>query len=160
MSFMATPPPQHSWDKQPPAEKITNDGFFPDIDPADVRDTVRINGTVTELRLVESIQNAMAAINRELKDWRFEQQSIGYGDLSEVPADKVGESSVLLGHYRRAVYFLVNADLIERYRDFDTTAAGNKRAEDLDHAIIESRRDARWAVLDIMGRPHLTVELI
>jgi len=67
---------------------------------------------------------------------------------------------VLIHHYRRAVYQLTNADLIERYRDFDTTAAGEKRAQDLDGAIEESRRNARWAVLDILGLPHLTVELI
>lgn len=160
MSFIATPAPRHSTVTAEPAPSLTNDGFFPDVEPADVRNTMRVNGTVTEQRLVESIRDAMAATNRELAQWRIRQLALGYPKLADVPACAVEGASVLLHHYRRAVYQLVNADLIERYRDFDTTAAGNKRAEDLDSTIDESRRNARWAVLDILGRPHLTVELI
>jgi len=160
MSFIATPPPQHTWVEVEPAHEIPNDGFFPSVDPADVRNTIRINGTVTEERLVESIRDAIAAINRELSAWRNTQVDQGYATLDAVPAAQVGNISVLLQHYCRAVYQLTNADLIERYRDFDTTAAGEKSAQDLDSAIEESRRNARWAVLDILGLPHLTVELI
>lgn len=160
MSFIATPAPRHSTAPTAPAQGLVNDGFFPDVEPADVRNTMRVNGTVTEQRLVESIRDAMAATNRELAQWRSQQLTLGHLTLGDVPAAQVEGSSVLLHHYRRAVYQLVNADLIERYRDFDTTAAGNRRAEDLDSTIDESRRNARWAVLDILGRTHLTVELI
>jgi len=160
MSFIATPPPQHTWAEPEPAHEIPNDGFFPSVDPADVRNTIRINGTVTEQRLVESVHDAIAAVNRELSAWRVAQIDQGCATLDAVPAAQVGGISVLIHHYRRAVYQLANADLIERYRDFDTTAAGEKRAQELDSAIEESRRNARWAVLDILGLPHLTVELI
>lgn len=160
MSFIATPPPQHTWTEPEPAQPIVNDGFFPDIDPADVRDTIRINGTVTEQRLVEAIRDAVAAVNRELASWRADQVAAGHIKIDDIPAGQVAGESVLLHHYLRAVYQLTNADLVERYRDFDTTAAGNKHAQDLDSSIDESRRNARWAVLDILGQPHLTVELI
>lgn len=160
MSFIATPPPQHAWDEPKPAGSIKNDGFFPDIDPAHVRDTIRVNGTVTEQRLVESISNAMASINRELAEWKLAKQALGHGKLDDVPAAQIDEVSVLQHHYLRAVYQTVNADLVERYRDFDTTAAGDRRAQDMDTTIDDSRRNARWAVADILGRPRLTAELI
>lgn len=160
MSFIATPPPHHAWDPQPSAEKINNDGFFPDIDPADVRSTIRINGTVTEQRLVESIRAAMSSINRELAPWRQEQVSAGHQTLNDVPDRQVAGESVLHGHYLRAVYQTVHADLAERYRDFDTTASGERRAQDLDTTIDDARRNARWAVSDILGRTRLTAELI
>lgn len=160
MSFIATPPPQHSWAESPVANTILNDGWFPDVDSAAVRDTVRLNGTVTEIRLVESITAAIAGTNRELQAWRDNQMAAGHASLAAVPAQQAGGESVLLGYYRRAVYHAARADLLERYRDFDTTAAGDQLADELAGAIDEARRNSRWAVLDILGKPHLTVELI
>jgi len=64
MSFIATPPPQHTWAEPEPAHEIPNDGFFPSVDPVDVRNTIRINGTVTEARLIESVHDAIATVNR------------------------------------------------------------------------------------------------
>lgn len=160
MSFMATTEPQHSWVESQDPALVANDGWFPDLDLSDVRQTIRLNGTVTTERLLESVRTAMALVNRELQAWKLLQLDSGRESLQEVPAARVGGASVLEGHYKRAVYHTVRADLTERYRDFDTTGAGDKLAEDLADTITDARRNARWACLDIMGRPHLTVELI
>ncbi len=66
-------------------------------------------------------------------------------------------------HYRRAVYSMAKADLIERYRDIDSTASSltdKKSMEWMNDAPSEQRRNAHWAVADILGRTHATVELI
>ncbi|MCO1344221.1 head completion/stabilization protein [Burkholderia multivorans] len=55
---------------------------------------------------------------------------------------------------------LAKATLIERYRDYDTTGDGARRADELEPQSDELRRDARWAISDIVGRPRVTVELI
>lgn len=45
---------------------IKNVFFFPDIRPADVRDVMRIEGTITAPRLRLAIKSALAEVNAEL----------------------------------------------------------------------------------------------
>ena len=139
---------------------VKNDGWFPDIDLQDLRDAMRLDGTVTEPRLKQAVVDAILHVNRELEDWQAEQQAAGRESLENVPAKTINEESVLLAYYRRAVYSRAKADLIERYRDYDTTSEGDKKAEQLGESIDEQRRNAHWAIADITGRRHLTVELI
>ncbi|WP_269086132.1 head completion/stabilization protein [Pseudomonas citronellolis] len=47
--------------------------------------------------------------------------------LADVPADQLDGESVLLQHYRRAVYCLAKATLIERYRDTTRPATAPPR---------------------------------
>lgn len=150
MSFMATPDPTHNSLADAPSV-IIEQAWWPDIDCDDARSVLRLNGTVTDARLVESLGNATYSINHELRSWAQLQV-----DLE--PAELVDKKSIHL--YRRAVYFYAKAELTERYRDFDTTGAGERRAEKLDDAIDESRRIVRWAISDILGRPRLTVEAL
>jgi len=62
--------------------------------------------------------------------------------------------------YRRAVYASAQAELIERYRDVDTTHAGHVRADTLDPTIDDYRRNVRYAIRDMLGRPRADVELL
>lgn len=139
---------------------IGNDGWFPNIDPVALRAAIRLDGTVTEERLRHAIVNAITSVNGELYEWQYQQRDAGITTLDGVPSVQLGGSSRLRWLYLRAIYSTVKADLNERYRDFDSTAAGQQRADDLDPSIDEQRRNARWAIRDILGRPHSTVELI
>lgn len=139
---------------------LRNSGFFPDIDLKVLRDTVRLDNTVTEARIDHSAVSAMASVNRELRDWRVEQQAAGYRNLEAVPAEHIDGTSELVTLYLRAVYSLVEATIRERYRDFDTTADGHKHADAQESPIDDLKRDARWAIRDLLGRTHTTVELI
>ena len=139
---------------------IKNDGWFPDIKLEDVRDELRLDGTVTVERLKPAVIAAIIHVNKELSLFKQSKQLLGVADLSGVEADKVNDESVLVADYRRAVFCTVKADLIERFRDFDSTAEGNKKVELLVDSAGEQRRNAQWAIQNIKGEPHMTVELI
>lgn len=140
--------------------RITNNAFFPDIELAALQDAMRLDGTVTEPRLRAAAIEAVISVNGELQGLRLEQQALGRATLADVPAEVVAGESVQIHRYRRAVYCLAKANLIERYRDFDSTHDGHKRADELESPIDDLRRDARWAIRDILGRSRSTVELI
>lgn len=148
MSFAsATPVPRYPLATEPEiTEVITGDGWWPDVDSRIARIVIRLNGTVTLARLVESLENAIQDIQSQLAEWKALQT----GDLG--PKEK--------GLYLRAVYFTAKADLTERYRDFDTTGDGERRVEDLVDAVDDARRNVRWAISDILGRPRITVEAL
>lgn len=167
MSFMALPPsPQPAAAPAPPAPTagvIENDGWFPDITLVDMRDAMRLDGTVTDARLVIAVVDAILNVNRELAQWQGQHAQAGIATLADVPATRINRESRLLAQYRRAVYSTAKADLIERYRDYDSTATSltdKKSMEWLDEAPGAQRRNAQWAIADIVGRSHLTVELI
>lgn len=155
MSFIAT-----GDSSAPDEEAITNDGFFPDIDPVDARLVLRLDGTVTHERLLHSLIDAIASVNGELAKYKAAQTAAGYATLDEVPADQLNDISIKVHRYQRAVYALTKANLSERYRDFDSTNAGNKKADQMETPIDDLRRDARWAISDILGIGRNTVELI
>jgi hypothetical protein len=154
MSFIAVPP-------TPAAEQaIENDGFFPAIDPTTMRPQMRIDGTVTAERLREALIAAILAVNADLAVWRDVQLAAGYTTLEAVPAWAIAGISANMHRYLRAVRCLAGANLTERYRDHDSTNDGHLQADRLDLTVDDLRRDARWAVRDILGAGRSTVELI
>ncbi|SFU01412.1 head completion/stabilization protein [Halomonas saccharevitans] len=141
-------------------ETLENNGFWPAITPADFREATRLDGTVTAPRLVQALQVAMADVNRQLADWQAKRQDGGAATLGDViaPIWALPNHYALL--YRRAVYATAHASLLERYRDVSATNESDERGEAKDEAADDLRRDARWAVAEIEGRDHTTVELI
>lgn len=139
---------------------VANTGFWPDISMQTLRDAMRIDNTVTDGRLLGAVTEAIASVNAELADWRRQQQAQGYRDAGQVPAEQIDGSSILLQRYLRAVGCRTKATLVERYRDFDTATAGDRRADRLEQDIDDLRRDAAWAISDISGRARTTVDLI
>jgi hypothetical protein len=143
-----------------PSTTLENDGWFPDIELAALREETRLDGTVTDTRLRAAALDAMASCNAELGSWQASQVAAGHSDLASVPAPKLGGVSTHVIRYRRAVFNLVRADLTEQYRGYDSTKSGGQAAEALEETICEARRNVRIALADIRGIRRTTVELI
>lgn len=141
-------------------QKITSDAFWPEVDPVAVRASHRIDGSITTERLHDVLIESIATVNSELSEYRAARLLEGVAKLADVQAEKVDNTSVKVHRYLRAVGSLAKALLQERYRDMDTTAAGNKKADQLENPIDDLRRDYRWAVSDILGIGRTVVELI
>lgn len=155
MSFVTTSPPA------PQAEtEIVSSAFWPRIDPAQIREAQRIDSTITAERLRGALIEAIAGVNVELSAWRALRQAEGINSLAEVVADEIDEESIHVHRYRRAVGCIAKANLLERYRDIDTTARGDRKADAMESPIDDLRRDARWAIADILGTGRSVVELI
>lgn len=155
MSFVVTTP------ATPEVEPPINPGpFWPEVDPAEIRAAQRIDGTVTAERLNAELIEAIASVNGELAAWRETQQAAGHDTLAEIPAAEINSASINVHRYLRAVGCLAKAGLTERHPDFDATGKGERKADALDGTIDDLRRDARWAIADILGVRRTTVELI
>ncbi|WP_285430030.1 head completion/stabilization protein [Pseudomonas sp. fls2-241-R2A-110] len=143
-----------------PAGHINTDVFWPSINLDDVRGTLRIDASVTAIRLETATISAAISVNREFAEWRRTKQAEGYPTLADVPADQVEGVSHYIHLYRRAIYAATGAEICERYRSYDSTNSGHQNADDLTPSIDELRRDQRWAVRDFLGLGRTTVELI
>ncbi|VFB08895.1 phage P2 capsid completion gpL-like protein [Aeromonas salmonicida] len=152
--FIATAP------TAPDEGEITSSPFWPAISLPDLRETVRLDGTVTTARLTHAVVDAITSVNRDLADWRIARQAEGHTTLAAVPSDVINNESVHLHSYRRAVYAMTRANLLERYTDYSATGDGVKGADAKIVSSDDLYRDARFAIRDILGTTHNTVELI
>ncbi|AOB29914.1 hypothetical protein AKI39_03235 [Bordetella sp. H567] len=158
MPFLASAPPTN----EPSAATITNDGWWPDFDLATARQTMRLDGTVTDERLHHALAGAILEVNMDgpVQAWATARAAEGKTKLEDVSAPQVDGVSRLVYLYRRAIYSFATADLIERYVDYDTTASGIKRSELQQCSPDEHRRNGRWAARQLVGASRSTVELI
>lgn len=139
---------------------LVNDGWFPNLSLAAIRDVTRMDGTVTPARLRDVTRYAVSSVNRQLHAFKAKHVEGGAANLAAVDPAEIDGQNRLVMLYERAVASLVKAELIERYRDLDVTDSGQRRAAEMDPAAGESRRNSSWAVRDILGLPHTVVELI
>jgi hypothetical protein len=140
--------------------EISSSPFWPAISLPDLRETVRIDGTVTTARLKHAVIDAITSVNRDLADWRSARQAEGHATLAEVTAETIDGHSIHEHSYRRAVYAMTRANLLERYTDYSATGDGVKGADAKVISSDDLYRDARFAIRDILGTTHNTVELI
>ncbi len=159
-SFVAMPSAAAAAQPAMPSETIANDGFFPDVDPAAVREAARVPTNITEARLRVAILGAIMTAEIDLRVFAAASIAAGYAKLADLPAPQLDGESVQVIRYLRAIALYAKAELIERYRDFDMTGAGNAQADDLTPSIGELRRDALHSVRDILGKSRTTIDLI
>lgn len=136
---------------------IKNTAFFPDVDPKRMRDEMRLEQTVTPVRLRRAIKTAMAETNAELAEWRDLQLAAGYPRLEDVPTDELDGESVRVFHYFNAVCSMTTATLYEKYRGVDASAKGDKKADSIEETIDEMWRDMRWSVARIQDKARCIV---
>lgn len=139
---------------------LTNDDFWPDIDAAHLRERQRIGGNVSAPRLEEAAVAAMISVNRELRPLKLRYMAQGHDTLEAVPADQIQGESALVHTYRRAIYSTASAEIAERYRTYSATNTGTAKGEEEEQSADDYRRDARFAIRDLLGISRTTVELL
>lgn len=156
MTFVARPPAA-----LPQAEVLfINDGFFPDIDLAVLREEARITTSITGPRLRAAVKGAVITAALDLRLLKVSAIAAGYLRLADINAERIDGESMAVISYLRAIAFFAKAELIERHRDFDTTAAGGSQADELSPTIADLRRDGLHCLRDLLGRNRTTVEMI
>lgn len=156
MSFVASNGPS----TQATNITITNASFFPNLVLEEFRTAMKVDAVATPERALHALRAAVIEVNNRLSRWLTEQINQGFNSITEIPAkpSEIEDQNKFL--YLRAVWSLAKANLIERYRDYDTTKAGQEKAEALNESADDYRRDAAWAINDLVGASRSTVELI
>ncbi|UVD96648.1 head completion/stabilization protein [Pectobacterium parvum] len=136
---------------------IENTFFWPDVEPGTLRTLMRLENTVTPERLRHAALTAISEVNAELFEYRREQIPLGFTTLADVPAEKIDGQSEKHHHYLRAVSAITTATLYERYRGYDASAKGDRKADALDGTIDELWRDARWSISQLQDKPRCII---
>lgn len=141
-------------------DTVSFDGWYPDLSLRGARQSLRIPTDITDTRLRDALTAAMLEIADDLAPWREVQDMTGFARLADCDDRVVAGENRLVILWRRAVHTLAAADLAEIQHGPDSSAQGADRAAALDMTAAELRRNSRWAVRDMLGIPHTTIELI
>lgn len=146
----------------PTEATIAGGNFWPDIEPSHFRAAMRLDGTITPKRLRAELISAIQTVQILLSLWKVEQQAVNATPFdATAPAAEVIDGKTITHHsYLRAIYCYAAANLQERYRAFDNTAEGKRRADALEPAIDDLRRDAYHAIADITGKQRCVIDLV
>lgn len=136
---------------------IENTFFWPAVEPGTLRTLMRLENTVTPERLRHAALTAISEVNAELFEYRREQIPLGFTTLADVPAERLDGQSEKHHHYLRAVSAITTATLYERYRGYDASAKGDRKADALDGTIDELWRDARWSISQLQDKPRCII---
>ena len=119
---------------------VGNIPFFPDISLNALRASVRIDQVIENGQLQHIVEQALIVINDKLAAWVDEQILAGVESLASIPSTGYAVSrEVRL--YLQAVYQQAKYDLLENYRDYDSSHQGHENADNmqgrLDHCLIQ-----------------------
>ena len=134
---------------------IESDPFYPGIDLDHIREIVRIDSAVTNERLQQAIIEEVLDTNRLLVSLKAKA-----GALSELSTTQINDQPDTDFLYLSAVANGVAAKLNENYRNYDSSNAGAKKAEQAECTVDDYRRNKQWAIQHLLGQNHTVVELI
>ena len=149
-----TAAPAKTLDKQ----SIDSGEFWPVIDLDDLRQTMRIDTTITPDRLFDTAVNAVAYVNDQLKG--INNISMLAQHISQTDPRRINGEPLANIRYRRAVYSYTKALLLEIYNDYDSTGKTAARSDAKQETAEDYRREGHHAIAELLKKPRIDCELI
>lgn len=141
--------------------EIKNDGWWPDFIVGDFQGRYRLPPEYAETLLVDGLQIGMAWANRQLAEWKAARKAEGHADLDAVPCeDRLGDASLNLVYYRRAVYSHAKGYLLQQYPTVNRRPEANNEARESEDTESKFYEYAQQAIADFLGVCRVTAVLI
>lgn len=147
----------------PPArDNVPNSPWWPAVSFADYRAASRIDRTASDEQAWHALREAVGSVNSQLVGWLGNQIALNPAikALEDIPPPDHQATDYYCNRYLRAIYSYADALLAEAYRDFDSSAEGDRRADAMEGRIDAYRRESQYAVADITGVARRRVELL
>lgn len=154
--LVAAPPDPIS----PDGEKVTTDGWYPDLDVNDFAKVMHVPTIVTNERRLAALISGYTSVYTDLAPWQAAQMRRGVAELKDVPCAVINQEPMVVSQWRRAVYNHALAELTETHRAIGSTNADTLRTEQLMLETDELRRVAVHAIRDILGKTRTMVVAI
>lgn len=142
---------------------IFSGNFWPIIELKKIRESGRIDESVTAERLYYAASAAVLYVNSQLAVYRAAKEATGISAMAnsaQSAVEQINGTEAAVYHYTRAVISYTKAELLETYADFDATGHSAERAAAKQAQADDYRREAHAAIADIIGTRRVDSELI
>jgi len=140
-------------------ETIINQLFYPNISLNDLRASVRMDQVIENSQLEFSVSQALIIINDKLAVWKEEQIALGYSTIESIPGNDYGLSRKIILYYQ-AVYQQTKYDLLQQYRDYDSSHQGHENADAMSGRLDYCLLQVDAAITALIGTKPTRVVLI
>lgn len=146
----------------PVNDALPNSPWWPEVLFSAYREASRIDRTASDPQAYAELREAVGAVNAQLAGWLGNAMALnpGVAKLEDIPQPDHQPTGYYAERYRRAVFCAADALLTEKYRNFDSTADGDRRADAMENPIDAYRRESQYAIADITGKRRRQVELL
>lgn len=143
-----------------PDSSIGGNGFFPELSLDDFQRAQRVDSSAPLEVLRDVFASAITRVQRAALAWQCDQINAGYLTLADMPADHVGNESVLVIAYRLAVYLRVKGELLKYFANQSLSEKGSQdfeqKSKQADWYFNQSARELRV----LIGKPATRVSTI
>ena len=146
----------------PGRDNVPNSPWWPSVSFAAYRAASRIDRTASDPQAYKQLSEAVARVNGQIAGWFGNQIALNPAItcLQDIPAPAHQAVDYFEARYLRAVHSAADALLAEDFRDFDSSAEGDRRADAMEGRIDAYRRESQYAIADITGQSRRRVELL
>lgn len=146
----------------PVNDTMPNAPWWPVVSFAAYRASSRIDRTAQDPQALAALTEAIGSVNAQLVGWLGNRIALDpsitkLADIADPPGQAEGYYSA---RYLRAIHTYADGLLAESFRDFDSSAEGDRRADAMEGRIDAYRRESQYAVADITGVARRRVELL
>lgn len=160
ISVVPAPRPLNPAPADPSTDLVHADDWWPAISISEFRTRHRVTEEVAPDFIRAAIRSAMQSALNDLGAWADDMRLLLWARLTDVPDTMIDGQPHRVLLWQRAVMALAKVEIIETLRDYDATGHGDAALGSLDQSIIELRRDAQFAIRDLLGRARHRVALI
>lgn len=141
--------------------KITNDGFWPDINAGDFEKRRGVPAHMDKDAIAYAVAAAIAQLNIELSSTKESYRASGFDKASDVTGQpSIDDKNLLVILYEKAVYARAKADLLPEYATQQTKGAGDRVAESEPDTKNSLLAESQQHVRAIKGKGRVGVALL
>ena len=137
---------------------VKNNGFFPELSLSQFINMMRSDGNIDKEASQGQLQTAMIYVNSSLlKLKKNNPQAVHFDNIK---CDYYGDESENFILYRTAVFYRAKADVIGKWRNFDTTKSGHNKADQMELKMCEFLAKSNEAISKLLGKSKIFIALI
>lgn len=138
--------------------EIIGDPWFPSVSVSELDNLYRLTGSVSQPIQENLLCIALLTVCGELKELKTQNPTIV--DFYGLPHVVIGNRNSTEIDFANAVYAHAKSLVTEQYRDFDSTAKGHERADEVDLSTDHYRRQSRESIRRLLGKTRISADLI
>ena len=146
--------------QRPDTKIIDNQPFFPAMDLSVLINQYRTPVDLPDLAVETNLRVAMGHVNSRLEPLRRKMREQGFDSLEEIPSEKIGDVSIAVDLYTRAVMYQAKGWILRDWPSIDRRDAAENQARSGEQTEDRYLECSDQAIAKLLGLREINVELL
>ncbi|MET4706723.1 head completion/stabilization protein [Endozoicomonas lisbonensis] len=139
---------------------ISNQPFWPALDLAELINSYRTPSDLPTATVEGTLQISMVQVNARLASYRQTQEAEGHENLTDVPCEQVGDESIQVILYKRAIFCQAKASILRDWPSIDRRKEAENQARASEETEDRYLEFTDQAISQFLGKLSINVEAL